>query len=308
MPFVPTGYLTLPAAIDRVVELMQGVDGIPLLTEEQRGVLRDWQRWWRDQLSRPQPKPVTPVPKVGDRGLFVARTPSEKYPHRLVEAEPRRPDVTPEEIKDLLKKETSFKEQQHAAGEVLRQLLYAGRVPSEMITGEGPRIETPQYIWGGGQWDEALKSNWVEFPGAYGVSVSGRPIILLDALEAAFNPDGTVKEEPQPVASKSTAGAEDRNDERPELKQDEGRPPDKQPGSKGRPTFKTEIEATYKELRDAGDINFGAPQNRLYEPIRQKIRAYKNDPSLEKGLQEEAIRKVISPLFEADKNKRPGSP
>ena len=204
MPFVPTGYLTLPAAIDRVVELMQGVDGIPLLTEEQRGVLRDWQRWWRDQLSRPQPKPVTPVPKVGDRGLFVARTPSEKYPHRLVEAEPRRPDVTPEEIKDLLEKETPFKEQQRAAGEVLRQLLYAGRVPSKTITKMGYCIKTPKHVWGGNWWYMALKINTIQHAHGLGVSVFGRPVIRRDALEAAFNPDGTVKEGLEPVAQEAT--------------------------------------------------------------------------------------------------------
>ena len=165
MPFVPTGYLTLTAAIDRVVELRQGVDGSPLLTEDERATLRNWQRW-RVQLSRPEPKPG-------------------------------RPDVTLEEIKDLLEKETLFKEQQRAAGEVLRQLLYAGRVPSEMITREGPRIETPQYIWGGGQWREALSLKEITFRPSI-LSVTGFPIILLDALEAAFNPDGTVKEEPQP--------------------------------------------------------------------------------------------------------------
>lgn len=196
MPFVPNGYLTLPAAIDRVVELRQGVDGSPLLTEDERATLRNWQDW-RDQLSRPQPKPVTPVPKAGDRGLFVARTPGEQYPHRLVEAKPRRPDVNLEEIKDLLEKEPPFKEQQRAAGQVLRQLLYAGRVPSEMITGEGSRIETPQYIWGGGQWHEALSLNKITFRPSI-LSVTGFPIILLVALEAAFNPDGTVKEEPRP--------------------------------------------------------------------------------------------------------------
>ena len=76
----------------------------------------------------------------------------------------------------------------------------------------------------------------------------------------------------------------------------------------GRPTLKTEIEAAYKELRDAKEIDFDAPKNKLYEPIRKKVRAYKNDPSLEKGLQNEAIRKVIYQLFETDKSARPTSP
>ncbi len=76
----------------------------------------------------------------------------------------------------------------------------------------------------------------------------------------------------------------------------------------GRPTLKTEIEAAYKELRDAEEIDFDAPKNKLYEPIRKKVRAYKNAPSLEKGLQNEAIRKVIYQLFETDKSARSTSP
>ena len=103
-------------------------------------------------------------------------------------------------------------------------------------------------------------------------------------------------------------GAEDRNDDRPALKQDEGRPPDKQPSSGGRPTLKIEIEAAYKEVRDAGYINYDAPIIRLYDQIRKKVREYKGDPNLEKGLQKEAIRKVISSLFEEDKNRRFTSP
>jgi hypothetical protein len=75
----------------------------------------------------------------------------------------------------------------------------------------------------------------------------------------------------------------------------------------GRPTLGPEIEAAYKELRNAGDINFDAPKIRLYEPIREKVREYKGDPSLQRGLGNEAIRKVISPLFEEDKNKRSAS-
>ncbi len=80
------------------------------------------------------------------------------------------------------------------------------------------------------------------------------------------------------------------------------------PRSLGRPTYKPEIEAAYKALRDAKEIDFDAPKNKLYEPIRKKVRAYKDDPSLEKGLQNEAIRKVIYPLFETDKSARPTSP
>lgn len=80
------------------------------------------------------------------------------------------------------------------------------------------------------------------------------------------------------------------------------------PHSPGRPTYRPEIEAAYKALRDAKEIDFDAPKNKLYEPIRKKVRAHKNDPSLEKGLQDEAIRKVIYQLFETDKSARPTSP
>ena len=76
----------------------------------------------------------------------------------------------------------------------------------------------------------------------------------------------------------------------------------------GRPTLEPEIKAAYKELLDAGKIDFDAPKIRLYEPIREKVREHKGDPSLQRGLGKEAIRKVISPLFEADKNKRSASP
>lgn len=76
----------------------------------------------------------------------------------------------------------------------------------------------------------------------------------------------------------------------------------------GRPTLEPEIKAAYKEICGAGDINFDAPKNRLYEPIREKVRKYKGDSCLQRGLGKEAIRKVISPLFEADKEARAASP
>ncbi len=84
--------------------------------------------------------------------------------------------------------------------------------------------------------------------------------------------------------------------------------PDQLPRRTGRPTYKSEIAAAYRELLDAGEIDFNAPKTRLYEPIRKKVREYKGDPSLEKGLRDEAIRKVIHPLFDGDKNERSASP
>ena len=75
----------------------------------------------------------------------------------------------------------------------------------------------------------------------------------------------------------------------------------------GRPTRKGDIEAAYLHLLGAKRINFDAPKTRLYEPIRETIRGDKSNSNLY-GLGDEAIRKVISPLFDADKNKRSASP
>jgi hypothetical protein len=118
--FVPTGYLTIDQAIDRVVDLKSGDTG-PLLTEEE-------------------------------------------------------------------------------AAEVLRQLLYADRVTWVTITDYGTLIETPKHICGGEQWYEVLQSGRIKFAHGHVLSnpVSGRPLIPRDALEAAFEPDRAVSEEPQP--------------------------------------------------------------------------------------------------------------
>ena len=136
---------------------------------------------------------------------------------------------------------------------------------------------------------------WADRIGPAHIEVDDRMRRALSQM--ADSPDGTVKEEPQPAVSKSKAIAEDRDGGRPKLKQ-----------GKGRPTLMTEIEAAYKELRDAEEIDFDAPLNKLYGPIRKKVRAYKNDPSLKKGLGIEAIRKVISPPFETGKSARSTSP
>ena len=196
-PFIPNGNLTVTAAIDRVVELMQGGDLSRLLTEDERATLRNWREWF-SQLTRPQPKLVTPVPRADGRGPPVPRTSGKKYPHVLVEAKPERPDMTQEVLRDLEEKEAFFNEQRPAAEAVLCQLIYAGRVPWEIITEDGTRIAAPKHLSGGNQWYEALRSNSVTWrPGI--LSVTGYPVIPRDALEAVFNPDGTVKEEPEPV-------------------------------------------------------------------------------------------------------------
>jgi len=208
-PFIPTGDLTVAASVNCVVKMMQGESRAPPLTENERATLLNW-RSWLYQKEHPRPKPVTPVPKVGDRGVFVARTPGEKYPHRLVEAESPRPNVTPEEIEALIEKESTFKEQQRAAEEALRQLIYAGRVPWEIITEDGARIALPKHLSGGDQWYEALRSDRITFrPGI--LSVTGFPVIPRDALEAAFDPDGTVRIAPEP-GTPATEGAAEQDD------------------------------------------------------------------------------------------------
>ena len=191
--FVPAGYLTISQAIDRVVELMQGGNVSPLLTEDERTTLRTWRDYLK-RISRHVPEPVTPVPKVGDRGLFVSRAVTDRTPRRHVEAKPSRPNVTAEEIKDLTRKETLFEDQRPAAGETLRQSLYVGRLSSPTITDEGSLIETPKDVWGGDQWYEVLRSGRIKFGRGLGVSVSGQPLIPRDALEAAFNPEEAAQE------------------------------------------------------------------------------------------------------------------
>ena len=161
-PFIPTGYLTVTAAIDRVVELMQGSDLSRLLTENERATLRGWRDWF-DRIKQPQPAPVTPVPRADGRRLPVARISGKKYPHVLVKAEPERPDMTREVLRDLEEKDLFFNEQRRVAGEILRQLLYAGRVPWEIITEDGTRIAAPKQLSGGNQWYEALRSNRLRF-------------------------------------------------------------------------------------------------------------------------------------------------
>jgi hypothetical protein len=125
----------------------------------------------------------------------------DRTPDKPVEDIPPLPDLTRDEWKDLLRREALFNEQQdkasHAARECLQQLLYVGRVPSKIIPDQGVLIETPKHVWGGDQWSEAFRSNRIWFAPRLGVTVSGRPLIPRDALEAAFNSDGVVKEKPE---------------------------------------------------------------------------------------------------------------
>ena len=66
----------------------------------------------------------------------------------------------------------------------------------------------------------------------------------------------------------------------------------------GRPTNKKEIEEIYEALRDAGEIDYDARRNTLYEKIRNKAGRGR------KGFGDEVIRRAIKPLFDRDKELR----
>ena len=117
-------------------------------------------------------------------------------------------------------------EQRRLGKEELQKLLYAEQIPSVVITEDGSCHPTPGSIWGGEQWNEALRYDRITFPDSRYLSayLSGRPIIPKDALEEAFNPDGTVKEapkkkEPEPVVPESV-------DQEPGKHSNRGRPPE----------------------------------------------------------------------------------
>ena len=69
----------------------------------------------------------------------------------------------------------------------------------------------------------------------------------------------------------------------------------KEPRKVGRPSTKREIEEIYKALRDAGEVDYNAPKNAVYEKIRGKV---KKGPE---GFGNEAIRRAIKALFDRDK-------
>ncbi len=77
----------------------------------------------------------------------------------------------------------------------LRQRLFAGQIPSQIITRDGSLIEIPNEVWGSDEeWEVAISSNRVTFSYGYNGSISGRVLIPKDALEAAFQPDGAARE------------------------------------------------------------------------------------------------------------------
>ncbi len=127
--------------------------------------------------------------------------------------------------KGTFAKEAAVIERRRLGKEELQKLLYAEKIPSAVIKENGSCHPTPGSIWGGKQWNEALRYDRITFPDNRYVSayVSGRPIIPKDALEEAFNPDGTVKEaptkEPEPVVPESV-------DQEPGKHSNRGRPPE----------------------------------------------------------------------------------
>ncbi len=134
---------------------------------------------------------------------MLARESTSPAAHEDTDSEPPRPGIAKGEFKGIFDKEAAMIEQRLLGKEEFQKLLYAEQIPVVAIDENGSLHPTPGYIWGGKQWYEALAYDWITFPYGRGSYVSGRPIIPKDALEEAFNPDGTVKEalknEPEPV-------------------------------------------------------------------------------------------------------------
>ena len=67
----------------------------------------------------------------------------------------------------------------------------------------------------------------------------------------------------------------------------------------GRPSRRDEIKSAYEELAAGGEIDFDGPKTATYEPIRRRVgRSSSNNFT---GLGDEAIRNVITPLFDREK-------
>ncbi len=84
--------------------------------------------------------------------------------------------------------------QKREAQQTLRQLLYSGQVPSRIIERSGQKPDTPTHVWGGMQWDEALKLGAVCFEiAAYAPDACGRVIIPEAALKTALKYYGVTR-------------------------------------------------------------------------------------------------------------------
>ena len=72
----------------------------------------------------------------------------------------------------------------------------------------------------------------------------------------------------------------------------------------GRPSYADDIREAYESLRDDGKVDFAAPKNRLYGPIRAIVQERRKLGQNDKGLRGEAIRKAIANLFEVDRERQ----
>ena len=118
---------------------------------------------------------------------MLARESTSPAAHKDTDSEPPRPGIA----KGIWTKEAAMIERRLLGKEELQKLLYTEQIPSVVIEENGSCHPAPGYIWGGKQWHEALWYNRITFPYGRDSYLSGRPIIPKDALEAAFNADGT---------------------------------------------------------------------------------------------------------------------
>ena len=80
--------------------------------------------------------------------------------------------------------------QKYEAQKSLRELLYNGQVPSQIIENSGQPYDTPKYVWGGIQWGKALKSGEVK-----DVLLANSPLpqSVIDAVIAAPSSQISIK-------------------------------------------------------------------------------------------------------------------
>ena len=161
--FVPYGYLTLRAAIERVAAIIHGEKLVSLSEQEKENLA-----FFDCQQGKLRLKHVPP-------GESVKMSP-----------------LSDAEFQDLERKSSEIAEQQEAAQDRLRQYLYAGRLPSQVLHHEGHRYNIPKHVWGGNEGSLALRSGKIDFRSDSG-SVSGLVIIEANALEAAFNPNESTR-------------------------------------------------------------------------------------------------------------------
>ena len=176
--FVPDGYLTLPATIDRVAAIIHGEKLVALSAQEEQKLEREKQRL--DDFRRPEPHEWT-GPRHRDAAVKI-------------------PELSYAEFQELKSKSAEVAEQRDAARGVIRQYLYAGRLHSQVLHYQGHRYDIPKHVWGGLDGSNALRSGKISLGMG---TISGQIIIPQDALEVAFSTKGAVKEEPEPVAPES---------------------------------------------------------------------------------------------------------